>query len=139
VITLLVDANLDGHAELLDTRLQSDKWREFREQLGIRFLHFGDFGLDRKSKDQLVWRLCQECGFYLLTANRNMEGDDSLEATIRREGTEQSFPMFTLADGDRLYEGTEYLDKVIESMLEYLINEPNCRGTGRLFLPRRLN
>ncbi|HKA08823.1 MAG TPA: hypothetical protein VKD71_16300 [Gemmataceae bacterium] len=65
-----------------------------------------------------------------------MEGHDSLEATIRREGTDLSFPVFTLADSNRLYESTAYLDKVIESILEYLLDEPNCRGTGRLFVPR---
>jgi Domain of unknown function (DUF5615) len=139
VITLLVDANLDGHAELLEARLQSEYWREFRNHLGIRFVHFDDLGLDRKAKDDSVWRLCQEKGLYLLTANRNMEDEDSLEATIRREGTGVSWPVFTLADSNRLWESTEYLDKVIESMLEYLLDEPNCRGTGRLFLPRRVN
>jgi hypothetical protein len=136
VITVLIDANLDGHSELLDTRLRSEKWHEFRDQLEIRFAHFADVGLDRDSKDDLIWRVCQERGMYLLTANRNMEGEDSLEATIRREVTDQSFPVFTLADSNRLYESMAYLDKVIESMLEYLLDEPNCRGTGRLFVPR---
>jgi len=136
VITILIDANLDGHSELLDTRLRSEKWDEFRDQLEIRFAHFGDVRLDRDSKDDLIWRICQGRGMYLLTANRSMEGHDFLEATIRREGTDLSFPVFTLADSNRLYESTAYLDKVIESILEYLLDEPNCRGTGRLFVPR---
>ncbi|HKA08824.1 MAG TPA: hypothetical protein VKD71_16305 [Gemmataceae bacterium] len=57
MITILIDANLDGHSELLDTRLRSEKWDEFRDQLEIRFAHFGDVRLDRDSKDDLIWRI----------------------------------------------------------------------------------
>jgi hypothetical protein len=34
----------------------------------------------------------------LLTANRNMEGDDSLEQTIRNENTLISLPVLTIAN-----------------------------------------
>lgn len=135
MVSLLVDANLDGHAALLDGRLRTDSWRELRDHLDLQFLHFEDVGLDRTAKDNIVWRFCQERSYFLLTANRNLEDDDSLEATIRREGTAQSFPVFTLADADRLYLSAAYLDEVVESLLEYLLDEANCRGTGRLFLP----
>jgi hypothetical protein len=33
VIRLLVDANLDGHEALLDTRLRIDAWRDLRDYL----------------------------------------------------------------------------------------------------------
>jgi hypothetical protein len=36
----LVDTNLDGHAELLASCLQTDTWRELRDHLDLRFLHF---------------------------------------------------------------------------------------------------
>lgn len=45
-------------------------------------------------------------------------------------------PVFTLADANGFYRGTAYLDKVVESLLEYLLDAENLRGTGRLFLPR---
>lgn len=135
MVTLLVDANLDGHAELLDLRLQSDAWRELRDHLDIQFLHLEKAGLDRTTRDDVVWRFCQQHGFYLLTANRNLESEDSLEATIRREGTAESLPVFTLADADRVYQSAAYLDEVVETMVDYLFDEANCRGTGRLFLP----
>jgi hypothetical protein len=135
VITLLVDANLDGHAELLDLRLRTDDWREFRDHLDIRFLHLNEVGLDRSTKDDVVWRLCQANGYYLLTSNRNLESEGSLEATIRREGTESSFPVFTLADDKRLYKSTAYLEQVVNALVVYLLDEANCRGTGRLYLP----
>jgi hypothetical protein len=73
VATLLVDVNLDGHAELLDMRLGTDTWRELREHLAIHFLHFEQAGLERTAKDDAVWRLCQQKCYYLLTANRNLD------------------------------------------------------------------
>jgi hypothetical protein len=60
VVTLLVDANLDGHAELLAMRLGTETWRELRDFLDIRFLHFEQAGPDRNTKDEAVWRFCQE-------------------------------------------------------------------------------
>lgn len=135
MLTLLVDANLDGHAQLLDMRLRSATWRELRDHLDIQFSSFEQAGLDRTAKDDVVWRLCQQRGYYLLTSNRNLESEDSLEATIRNENTAQSLPVFTLADADRVYQSPAYLDEVVESLLEYLLDEPNLRGTGRLFLP----
>ncbi len=135
MVALLVDANLDGHAQLIDRRLRGDTWREVREYLDIQFLTFEDAGVDRTATDDVVWRTCQQEGYYLLTANRNLESEDSLEATIRREGAADSLPVFTLADGDRLYQSAAYLDEVVESLLEYLLDAPNCRGAGRLYLP----
>jgi hypothetical protein len=135
VVTLLVDANLDGHAELLDMRLRTKTWRELRDYLDIQFLTFYQAGLERNAKDDIVWGLCQQNGYYLLTTNRNRRSEDSLEATIRREGTPSSIPVFTLANADRIYQSAAYLDEVVERLLEYLLDEANYRGAGRLFLP----
>lgn len=135
VATILIDANLDGHGELISMRLRSDAWRAFRDFLDVQLLHFEDVGLDRKAKDNVVWRLCQAKGYYLLTENRNLESEDSLEATIRQEGTAQSLPVFTISDADRIYQSAAYLEDVVETLLEFLLDEANYRGTGRLFLP----
>jgi hypothetical protein len=115
--------------------LQTDTWREMRDYLQLQFVHFENVGLDRTAADDAVWRLCQEQGHYLLTANRNEEADDSLQATIRREGTLDSLPVLTLSDAPRLYQSTAYLDKVVERLLDYLLNQDRYRGAGRLFLP----
>ena len=135
MIRLLVDANLDGHAALLDARLRTDAWCELRDHLDIQFVHFEQAGLDRTAMDDAVWRFCQQNRYYLLTANRNLESEVSLEATIRREGTGESLPIFTFADADRVYRSAAYLDEIVESLLEYLLDEANYRGTGRLYLP----
>jgi hypothetical protein len=135
VVTLLVDAHLEGHAELLIMRLYSEAWRELSAHLNIQFVNLEQVGLNREAKDDVVWQLCQKRGYYLLTANRNLESDDSLEATIRREGNADSLPVFTFADADRIYRSTIYLEEVVETLLEYLLDETNFRGTGRLYLP----
>jgi hypothetical protein len=103
VVTLLLDANLDGHGELIAMRLGTAVWRELRDHLDIRFLHFEQVGLPRTAKDDSIWRLCQAQGHYLLTANRSPESEDSLEATIRCEGTADSLPVFTFADAQRVF------------------------------------
>ena len=135
MVVLLVDANLDGHADLLDMRLRTDTWRELRDHLDIQFLYFEQAGLDRTTKDNVVWQLCQRHGYYLLTANRNLESEDSLEATIRRENTAESLPVFTFADPDKVLRSAAYLEAVVEKLLDYLLDAANYRGAGRLFLP----
>jgi hypothetical protein len=135
VVTLLIDANLDGHAALLEMRLGTETWRELRDHLDIRFLYFEQAGLDRATKDVVVWQLCQQNRYCLLTANRNQESEDSLEATIRRDGTAESLPVFTLANADRMFRSTTYLDNVVETLVDYLLNETDYRGVGRLYLP----
>ena len=112
MIALLIDANLDGQAELLQARLASDRWREFRDYLDLRFLHFENVGLDRGAKDDVVWRFCQKHGYWLLTANRNQDSEDSLEATIRREATTESVPVLTLADAQRVIKARAILIKL---------------------------
>lgn len=135
VTTLLIDGNLDGHADLLIGHLSSEAWKLFTDYLELRILHLEDVGLDRDSEDDVVWRLCQANGYYLLTANRNMESDDSLEATMRREGTADSLPVFTIADGKRFYHSSDFIEKVIESLLDRLMDAANYFGAGRLYLP----
>jgi hypothetical protein len=135
VIELLADANLDGHASLLLARLRSDLWREFAEELQVQVLHFEDVGLDRTAPDDVVWRFCQRRGCVLLTANRNRDAEDSLEATIRRESTPDILPVLTFADADRALQSAAYLDRVVETLLTYLLDWQGYRGAGRLYLP----
>src|SRR6266436_1262837 len=123
VVTLLVDANLDGHAALLDMRLQTEIWRDFRDFLNLHFLYLDQAGLGRTTPDDVVWQFCQDNACFLLTANRNQDSFDSLEATIRRKGQPDSLPVLTLADADEIFRSVTYLDKVIERLLDYLLDQ----------------
>jgi hypothetical protein len=96
---------------------------------------FEAIGLVHTTPDDDVWRLCQQRGYYLLTANRNHESDTSLEATIRREGKIDSLPVFTISNAERIYHSPEYLDRTVETLLVYMLDPDRYRGAGRLFLP----
>lgn len=58
-------------------------------------------GLPEDSSDRIVWRYAQENQMMILTANRNMKGEDSLEQVMREENTESSFPVVTIGNLDR--------------------------------------
>lgn len=71
----------------------------------------------------------------MLTSNRNEDAEDSLDATLRREGTSDSLPVFTLPMPDRVYTSPAFLERVVEKLLDYVLDAENIRGTGRLYLP----
>lgn len=132
---VLIDANIEGHAAQVWMRMQTDQWRGLTAALDVTFQTFRDAGLDPASADDVVWRFCQGQGFYLLTSNRNEEGAESLEATIRREGTATTLPVFTLPLPDRVYRSPAFLERVVERLLDFILFADNIRGTGRLYLP----
>jgi hypothetical protein len=102
---------------------------------GSDLANIPEVGLDPAATDDVVWHFCQAHGYYLLTSNRNADTEDSLEATLRRAGTATSLPVFTLALADRVYTDSVFLDRVVEKLLEYVLDADNLRGTGRLYLP----
>jgi hypothetical protein len=135
VPVILIDANIEGQGAHIWMRMRTAEWREFTTALDVTFRTFGEIGLDPASADDVVWRLCQAEGYYLLTSNRNEEREDSLEATLRREGTPNSLPVFTLPLPDRVYHSPTFLDRVVEKLLDYVLFADNIRGTQRLYLP----
>jgi hypothetical protein len=135
VISLLADANIQGHIRRLVARMQNEPWREFWEYLQLRCLTFAEVGLHSTDKDSVIWQRCQEHGIFLLTNNRRKVGADSLEATIRDRSTADSLPVFTIGDADNLLTSSDYADRVIDRLFRYLFEIDNIRGTGRLFLP----
>lgn len=90
---ILIDVNIEGHAAHIWTRMQTAQWRGLTADVDVTFRTFREVGLDPTTPDNIVWRFCQTHGYYLLTSNRNEDTADSLEATIRREGTLESLPV----------------------------------------------
>lgn len=82
-----------------------------------------------------MWRRCQEKQALLITGNRNDDGPESLESTIRAGNTPQSLPVFTIGDAKRTMVDREYSDAVIWTLIEYLLRIDGLLGTGRLFIP----
>jgi hypothetical protein len=127
----LVDYNLDGYALVFLGILTKLGWLEI---LSIRFVTFKEAGLSMKSDDRIVWRYAQENQMMILTANRNMKGEDSLEQVMREENTADSFPVLTIADLDRLDE-FDYRERCVERLIEIILDIDNYMGVGRLFIP----
>ena len=89
----LVDYNLDGYALVFLGILTKRGWIEF---LSINFVTFKEAGLSMDASDRLVWHYAQTNQMMILTANRNMKGEDSLEQVIREENATGSLPVVTI-------------------------------------------
>ncbi|WP_416209756.1 hypothetical protein [Nostoc sp. LEGE 06077] len=70
----------------------------------------------------------------LLTGNRSMKGEDSLEQVIREESLPTSLPVITLANVDRIIE-REYREQCVERLIEIVLYVENYLGVSRLFIP----
>lgn len=135
MIILLPDANITGHVARLVRRMQGEPWGGFWKELQVSCISFADVGLDPADSDLVVWQRCQEKRLLLITDNRNDDGPDSLEGTIRTLNTPLSLPVFTIADSDRVLNDREYASEVIWTLFENLFDLNNLLGTARLYLP----
>ena len=131
MITILVDHNVEGQAMLLLGALGTAGWLELHP---LQFITFPQAELTYHSSDREVWRFAQDKGWLLLTANRRMQGEDSLEQTIREENTPVSLPVMTISDGRRMVEKT-YRERCAVRLLGIVLDLDNYRGVGRVFLP----
>jgi predicted nuclease of predicted toxin-antitoxin system len=100
----------------------------------IQLITFTDIGLSFESSDREVWRFAQVNQMIILTDNRNMKGEDSLEQTIREENTFTSLPVLTIGNVNRLDEKI-YREQCVERLLEIGSNVEKYLGTGRIFIP----
>lgn len=117
MIVLLADVNIEGHVRRLVARMQAEPWREFWEYLELSLMTFHDVGLAPTDPDSLVWQRCQERQLFLLTNNRNDDGPDSLEATIRTRNDPICLPVFTIGDADEILRSRDYAEEVVEAFL----------------------
>jgi len=125
-MTFLVDYNLDGYALIFLGILAKRGWLEFQS---IQFITFREAELSMESSDRIVWRYAQDHQMMILTANRNMKGEDSLEQVMREENTENSFPVLTIGNLDRLSEA-EYRERCAERLIEIAVDLDNYKRGG---------
>lgn len=132
---ILADANCEGHLALL-LRLFQEGWRhDVWEMLHLTPVLWADLGLQPDASDREVWEACQREQVVLITANRNDDGPESLEATIQQHNTPESLPVFTLANDQRALRDRLYAEAVADRLLEFLFDIDSYRGSGRLYLP----
>jgi hypothetical protein len=122
---------MEGHATVLWGVLSVDGWLEL---VPLDLVTLRQVGLSRDSTDREVWRFAQSQEMLLLTNNRNSDGADSLEATIREESTLMSLPVLTVGNLDRLGD-IRYRRRCAARILDIVLDLPNYRGTGRIFIP----
>lgn len=135
MLGMVPDNDIEGHFEIVLGHLLSETWRELWSSLSIKIHSFETLGLKRDMPDRAIWQTCQERQIILVTGNRNDDGPDSLEATIRSSNTATSLPVFTLADLDRVLDSPAYADQVAEQLIDRLMNLETIRGAGRIWLP----
>lgn len=68
------------------------------------------------------------------TGNRNKDGEDSLEQTIRNENTPTALPVITISVIDRLEERV-YREQCAERLVEIILDIENNLGVGRIYIP----
>jgi hypothetical protein len=129
--TILVDHNMEGDAALLWGTIAGDGWLEI---VPMRIVTFADVNLPVDSSDRVVWGFAQEHRMLLLTDNRNMKGDDSLEQTIREGVTADSLPIITIGSLDRIDE-SEYRQLCANRLVEIVVDLDCYLGYSRLFIP----
>jgi hypothetical protein len=132
---ILADINIGRQRKAILAIWASDTWRDLWTGLDLAVVSFPALGLSYNASDALIWRTCQREGLVLITGNRNDDGADSLEATIRNENQPDSLPAVTIADADRVLNDRLYAEKVAESLLDYLMRIDEVRGAGRLYVP----
>ena len=128
---VLLDHHLKKQGILLWATMGSEGWLKL---LDIPMLTFEDVGLPIDNRDRDVWRFAQEKQLILLTGNRNKDGSDSLEQTIRNENTPDSLPVVTIGITDRLEERA-YREQCAERLVEIILNIENYLGVGRIYIP----
>lgn len=128
----LVDHNFKGHARILLGSITNQGWLDF---VPIRFVMFEEVGLSIDSNDRVVWRLAQENQMILLTANRSMKDEDSLEQVMREENTQNSLPVVTIGNADQVLNNSSYRERCVDRLVEIAIYTVNYMGARRIFIP----
>ncbi|MGL5074548.1 MAG: ACP S-malonyltransferase [Waterburya sp.] len=128
----LVDHNLEGHALLLSGNIANLGWLEL---LKIHFATFEEVELAVTSNDRVVWRFAQANQMILITANRSMKGQNSLEQVMREENTSTSLPVITIEDADRVLADPNYRNRCVDRLIEIVFDIEDYRGAMRLFIP----
>jgi hypothetical protein len=134
MLGILSDHNIEGHFRALVAIWEAEPWRDIWKELGLTVESFSSIGLSSDVSDSTLWFACQAREIVLITANRNDDGPDSLEATISRYNQESSWPVLTLANPLRFSQDRQYAEEVAERALDYLLEIDNYRGAGRIFV-----
>ncbi len=128
---IMADNDILGQMNVLMHLPLSDAWRDIWTSLNLSVRTFKDLTLDADVPDAELWHVCQKEQVVLITGNRNKESADSLEATIEAYNTPASLPVLTLSDANQVVQSRAYANRVVETMLQYLLEIDNVRHRPR--------
>ena len=132
---ILSDHNCEGQAEAIFNAL---RYRGFFPLVPMTLVQFRDVGLDISADDLEVWQFCQKNGDLLLTGNRTAsDGVKSLEYSIHQHLKEDSLPVITIGNLDRVMADPVYCWRCAENLVEIALDVDKVRGTPRLYIPGR--
>ncbi len=135
MLRILADHNVERHVQVLVRICLSPEWAAVWAALECQVDTFKGLGIPHETIDTELWQLCQDRGIVLITGNRNADGPTSLEIAIRRFRTDESLPVVTIGDPDRLLTDRDYALAATARLIDYLLDLESVRGTGRLYVP----
>jgi hypothetical protein len=130
-ITMLLDHDLEGQISFLEAGWRETGWDQY---LHLEFRRLRDLNIPNDATDQAIWHYVQREHFLLLTNNRNREDAMSLQATIERENTQDSLPVLTISDKDKLVLPA-YRQQAAHKLAAVIIDLEYYLGVGRVFIP----
>ena len=134
---LLADVNVQGHTLYLRHLLQSlPEWPLIAE-LNLRLVTFQEVDFPVDLDDRALWSRCQQEGWVLFTDNRNHDGPDSLEMTLRDSWQEGHLPVLTLSNKRHFENDRMFALNVAIDLAELLfgILEQRYRSQPRIYVP----
>ncbi|SRR6266481_9703326 len=131
MIRFLSDHDIELYVHILWAHFRQEEW----QALGVSGCHtFDELGIDTSSTDRQIWLYCQSNQLLLITGNRNMEANDSLEATIRELNEQESLPVITIGQPELLLD-FKYRENCAYRIAEIVAELPNLLGCGRQIVP----
>jgi predicted nuclease of predicted toxin-antitoxin system len=134
---ILLDANISNLREIILNLFQAinvlELWADMK--LGIHLIR--DFGFEESTSDRIIWTFAQEQQFILMTDNRNHDGSDSLEQTLRDTNSDLSLPVVTISNRDMLRTHRSYALRFANKLIEVISDtfDGQYRGIGRVYIP----
>jgi hypothetical protein len=132
---IMADHDVQGQVFMILQVCRSEEWQPLWSSLDATLHTFASLGLSEDCSDLTLWQACQDHEVILITGNRNQEGPDSLESTLRTHNQAVSLPVITIASPQRILRSRDYATRTAIRLLDYLMSIEERRGAGRLFIP----
>jgi hypothetical protein len=132
---ILADHDVEGQLEEISFIWTSPDWIDLWQMVDFEVETFEGIGLPDDTSDMDVWNFCQEREMVLITGNRNARGSESLEQASRQLNQQDSIPVLTISDPNRVMIDREYAQRVASRILDYLHDIELVRGARRLYVP----